>query len=855
MAYDVRVIRFIKATKDLPIQECKLAQYVCLGHFDMFSIDSLDTENADSPLDAIQKDRQDDGEQAYGVIAPCVYSLYVLRNVAEHEKQFLQSFWECKTVYTAVTRIHSDAPTNVVCRMTSSTLQNRCKQGLDSPTISLVSDNPTSSSPVVEICGAVAGDSLTTGQGELVKCLFYDSLELGDAVAILKGNCLSAILEVVRAFSTIPQVRDTYTYCGVFKDCLTTCDHPVPPEKALLHTVNTRFSVRNNLKAKEYFDRLKEELGISLDGQEFYVTGTADHSIYWGPCSEAHLLEIIKHIVSTGKEMHDCFNDVITRIGLPYQSPTNGQQNDCSRVMLKVEYYREMQTIWNGNSVPGWSYPLRKLLGVLSAMEKNYVMDDLAKLLIPSVNAFLGQLKSFGKRVVCLEKWEQDGVNEFLGAWANLSGDISQLESQLTQHPELVPVRYYIPAILLQFELKILEKCSIALSDQGKRTFHPLLVTTDEYNMYTVCPLDPGASQYDGECPLLVFLPVHDLYNPWETILRATHEMAHYCEDESRSRDDRHNMLIKCTARYIMDSWYYDLAVDADDSKHTLYQLWKSSLDSLETEIGSCVKNFFRSHGMEDDANHLTRSIESLRAAGYAVLEDETFLERFLLKLSPQLLYSQLDHISILNFNLLYKLDRRLETLRHLCAECYADVAMVLLLQIEPVDYYNSIYQAEYKRLNRDFYADDPKSPNIALHIERMALVFSTMNRLMSTDSGGSEATAKPVWHMQGPSPFTHQDCPWAKRAMQVQAWADTSEEVFGGNPLCPQRADERPEVLDKGTYELLQSYLLLCAKELHKKIESAVAERQEAIQSIRNNISCVSRQNFDWGMLQDFLA
>ena len=58
------------------------------------------------------------------------------------------------------------------------------------------------------------------GAGISVNCVLYDSLELGDVVAILKGNSLRIILQIQRWLYESRYVSDAYSYCGICYDLL-----------------------------------------------------------------------------------------------------------------------------------------------------------------------------------------------------------------------------------------------------------------------------------------------------------------------------------------------------------------------------------------------------------------------------------------------------------------------------------------------------------------------------------------------------------------------------------------------------------------------------------------------------------
>lgn len=855
--YDVRAVRFIKATKGKTTLENRVAQYVCLGHFDQFAIDSLpENGNAVSqPLRAIQEDRVQDNEKRYENAENCVYSLYMLQKIEDSQgKERLRAFWERESVFMAITRIHCKSLDDF--QTISSGLQNYCITGKKDEKLLTLCPEVSNNGPVVTLKAAVAGAGIP--EKDCVECVFYDSLELGDTVSVMKSASLSAILEVVRYISTASNVRDTYTYCGILFDCLppdSTGKCMVNPNARIQH-LSTRFSIRNVRLAKKYFECLGNKLreqGGRIDGQ-FYVTGTADHLIQWDTCDEATMLNIVWGLLENDKELPGCFNDVITRVGLDYWAPDGDGHREDVKSSLRWAYLSKIQKKFTTQE---WLYPLRKLLTALSAMERNYVMDGLAMLLIPGVNAFLQRLNALSK-----EEMENraEEINYFLHVWAELSNDISQLESQLTQHPELAPVRYYIPALLLQFELRFLEKCAFSLSDPGKRSFRPLLAITDEFNMYTVCPLDPGDDEYNGECPLLVFIPVRDLYSVWEIALRATHEVAHYCEDSARCRNLRYDMLVRCMVHAVINTWFKDMVrpfVGKDMDERKLY----SNGCSYEKELAERIRHFADEHisGERDSSSgevHLDLCVRAIQSGLEKVMERDSFLEQYLLHVLPDFFYRyrrqyqmtlEMKSWRVHSLAQQQDLQSRLYALRHLCEECYADIAMILLLNLRFEDYYSSVYQGEYERLSKMGYAMEEVSEfDIICHIQRMSQVVLVMSSLK-----------KETWDVAS---INENGSAWIGYALKLLAWLGSSQEEgwdASQGVLYSSARDWRPEMLDLTSFKLLNNYLMECANTLKEKLnqaETGAGERAKAIQEVRENVQWISDLTFNWEKIQLFL-
>lgn len=856
--YDLRVVRFIKTTERQSILSNTSADYICLGHFDMMHIEQLGTLTND-PLAAIQQDRDVLGEGSFSCSINHVYSLYILKIVKEDEEKTLEGFWDDReSVYTVVTRIHCDYAAGADHkRPFSRIIADHC--------IDEKSAHITAQGCVKGII-KLAGDINSTGKAKAdVKCVLYDSLELGDSVAIMKSGSLSAILEVVRHISSNPCVRDTYTYCGISRKLLQDRDSDLDKlamGNAELPHVSTRFSVRNNSAASIFFEKLLKDMDPV---PHFYVTGTADQIIQWGNCSENRFLKIMRRITQQGDSMYLCFNDVMTRVGIrqvniaPRDDETPETEETSKLVRDKrVKFFQEtidwLKEDLSRNGVDSkveinWKYSLLKLLGTLETMYANYVMDDLANLIIPSVDAFLVRLNRIKENNdgSIPTKYNED-ILEFLRHWTSLTNDVSQLESQLTQHPELIPVRYYIPAMLLQFELRFVEYCCDALSDEGTRSFHPMLLPTDTEELYTYSPLDPKQEKYQGKCPLLVFIPLQDLYRPWQNAHRIAHEIAHYCGDSGRMRKERHEVLTECMAYFVANRWYRDFSrLLSEDEAEKLH----IKTSEYASDLANTVDALVRQADPDVEEWYLALSKRKLLSAVKDIINNEQYFDQYLFSYDPTIFYKGRNNFESLKQSAqsaqikLYEIRSHMDGLAHLCAECYADIAMVLLLECNFQDYYTCVYHEEYLRL-RKIYRDGVDKPPFAggvlSHIDRMGLVIYAIR-------GIGDPTLRQQWENGSVTATESANIQWIKTAAQFVDFLEKgSSDHF--DPI-----HESIEALPL-FYEFakLGGFLRSCAHGIEEAFKQS-AKRQEAKKAVMKSIQHVKDGEFDWEGLRQFLT
>ena len=857
MLYDVQVVRFIKTTSERPVNVNLNADYICLGHFDMMHISKLG-DFTSKPLLEIQNDRDSIGESGFECAENHVYSLYLLKNVAEEEINTLQKFWDSKTTYTVVTRIHCDYPHDWDQEKLpfSKIIERYCKaqpQTSASVIYRTPADGKTS-------C-VISFDSAINDQVEAktnVDCLFYDSLELGDTVSIMKSNSIASVLEVIRCLSMDSCVRDTYTYCGIDRELLQKNNKKAADcvvEGAELAYISTRFSVRDIRNANIFFRKLEQNSGASA--LQFYVTGTADRSIHWLGAKEEHLIEIMRALTQQGEDMHYCFNDVITRIGIRQKIDGNPNDNILEKgtrdITLAIPYYYStmdwLRKEYKGSKSINWKLTLLKLLGTLEAMYTNYVMDDLADLLIPSVGAFLVRLNYLrNENGGSIPEEYDEEIIDFLNHWTSMTNDISLLESQLTQHPELSPVRYYIPAMVLQFELRFVEHCCKALSIENCRSFVPMLLPVDSPDLGTYCPLDPRQEEYNLSCPLLVLIPFKDLYRPWETAFRVAHEIAHYCEDNSRKRIERHQKLIECAALFMVKCWYKQYVVQSFDDSNKL--LYKRSINYASTLARMFSDNI--NLNFPNAQWYLSQTLDVLSREAMNVIISQRYLEQYLFEINAEyFLKKQTDYSKIRRnaqlaakcIGLQHSFENYLDLLQFLCAECYADIAMVLLLNCDFADYFSSVYLDEYLRFVEQEQEIEQllKDLYVMRQVVRMALVIHAINRASACND---------TWKLDNIVTSSENLVPLVQCSVAIikQNMGTGDDEILASENL------ENTVYISIDDFEKIGNYLEKCAQMIAKELNDSNSKRNKSVQLVRDGVEYVRNGAFNWNKVQQYI-
>ena len=180
--YDVRLIRFEKIANCFDKGNKVTPQspdYICLGHFDRVTVEPLTNQSYSnmSPLQVIGKNIKNNSH----IDDNHVFSLYLLRETGADSD--CSDFWDINANYCSIIRLHCDL----------------AKIGeADAPIITQIENyfsNLNDSSVKYVQLGL-----LRVGTFD-ISYIIYDSLELGDAVVVLKSNSIVAMLDVARCLN------------------------------------------------------------------------------------------------------------------------------------------------------------------------------------------------------------------------------------------------------------------------------------------------------------------------------------------------------------------------------------------------------------------------------------------------------------------------------------------------------------------------------------------------------------------------------------------------------------------------------------------------------------------------------
>lgn len=886
--YDIRVVRMAKSTEATNLKHIlnhmkKIDEKrssnnlpvnlnLCLGHFDVMMIDQVgDPENPDeNPMHKVIADynktmdlgRMLDPDNASTKVSSettnyfPIYMLMQMDNPSVQTFTQLADFWEMRSNYTVIMRLHQERSTTsdpfrklLLARLADANLFPQDCPIMHNLTISDFYSNLT-----------VNGKK---GKTYDVSCVFYDSLELGDVVGVFKGNSLWAILHVQRWLYESRHVSDAYSYCGIRYSLLGNASIPDKEKGNLPDTsldyVESRFSVRSSDDAWTFLE-MQSDSG-------YFVTGSADALLHCNTISEVDFLERICNLVHYDK-LYSAFYDVVTRIGLQNRRPPRADRDKLTPVLPSKSIALDANLIaWLSEKFKETNHPegeiyahsLEKLVSSLNAMLSNSVTDALAKLMYHGIEALLEQLEYYHTQNYWHENISEI-LQEFLDQWSSTTNEILHLESQLFQHPELIPVRFYIPAMVLQFQRLIVQK-AMGVIHQIDNTpgskYVPIMLPKSQNSTITKAILDPKErADYTGCSPLCIYVPIHMLYHPYRISLILCHEIAHYCGHKIRNRPLRNQTIINCISFYATVQMIDCMELIDTDMKST------KDNDTILSRLSDCAKKMgeYINHLMTDEIqNGYLDDIITLLSDNIGpiitnpqVLND---LIRILLKdMNASAQWRIFDKIKLEGYDkyehLVDNCQGHLDyCLNSLLQECFADVVMILLSNCTFQDYYTCMFHDEYENLEQKQYISR-EDKNFTqerfyeTHTDRMALVSCCINSIRRgwCDSESSQKT----------------DALWQTITREkVKAWNQSSQndkQIRKWKKWYPASGNYSHALLG---YEAVQiiNYLNKCALLIQFKIHPIpVLSPIQSVRKLRDQIYLMKTNQMDWNKLQQIL-
>ena len=588
--------------------------------------------------------------------------------------------------------------------------------------------------PPRELVGQLYRDATEQGCSLFV----YETIELSDLVLTVSANHMRGLLEFTLSLRKYDCIGKLYTYCGISYQY-------IKQAQPLLHdkdedtsdsiaSLSIRFSVTDFKRALEQMKAIQHILG---EGTAYSVVGVDDLAVNYQNIPTRKFIFLLRSCFLPGNDtispLNTAFSDMTTRVGI-VAPPANDSfdKDDAGKKVLNattcdlaavdkhirnsdklraacrkiVNLDNEIKEFVHKNDCRiqyyydlSWLRPLSELTKSLLRMCQTSVLDEFVYLMLPGATAFLQNInEQLHKCLIVSENSNSDDANNnqndfknnihkyqrFVEDWAHLMEHIMRIEGQLTPHPDMRPIIYDIPIVMLEYTLAFLDQISQILRscDTGSRGTNFLLVPR---LCERISALELFGANDGMPGLILVRIPLQTLYNPKQVLSALVHETSHFVGETSRNRIFRTTCIIQATAiliaKAVFSTYHSGLintliqrlnqVISAVDLETNV----KNQLRRIEGIIGSWVESLFENSKPE---NVLVYS-DLIRDALYSDQSDEVFC------IPTELM--ELNDILVPRFQLL------LADLCYLFREVYADICMMYLLPLTPEFYIETLVE------------------------------------------------------------------------------------------------------------------------------------------------------------------
>ena len=516
----------------------------------------------------------------------------------------------------------------------------------------------------------------------------YRAMELSDMVVVIRSNRMDHLLNFALSLQGAACVGKVYTYLGMCYQHLrmkakTETGDQIP-------MLSMRFSVSHFDQAMALLEKtLNFVMGESQQFPIYSVTGVDDIAVnlpclptwklvalyrYWFLPSSASL-------EASGPPLGDAFGEITSRVGIPTSvvspckpetcqatstDPHDALIDACTILTEQLHQQLEGRPATRGTY---WYQPLAELTKSLVRICQTPVLDEFVFLLFPGARSLIENLSVCADR--SLSDQETEKCNIFVEKWSHLMEHVMRIEGQLTHHPDMRPILYNIPVVMLEYMMAVLNQVARILQS-GHSPGHSFLLVPQLSQQVEAVEIFIAQGNRPGL--VLVTLPLRALYDPVTVQMALCHEACHFVGETYRKRKERIPCFAQATAvlmAKILFASYDESLIDVITEKicHTIRQMdGQPVIRNMYDTVTRWIDRLFIASSKEY-ANLLFCVLDTIRKKNRP---------HFRLNLA-------INDAGITSFS------KVLYDLSTLFREIYADICMMFLLEASPCTYLKSI--------------------------------------------------------------------------------------------------------------------------------------------------------------------
>lgn len=470
-------------------------KWIVMGHFDLLTIYKLDNQ-AGFFKTIYEKNKElleTSDCNSYS------YPIYLLSKSDDTD------FWNAPNTFSAIVKVHFSS--SVKCEKNRKILEKELKS------------NETFKNVRFEI---------------------YNTFELSDVIIVFKSDYLSSILKCTSILRSFHFVGKIYTYPMISIDSLNQENLFKTDDK--IDYMSLKISLYSSSKISALIKMVKNILGVD---KAYSITGLDDVLFSVPNATARDLYKFYSKIFIDATDESSKLSNLITRVGITIgesEDIINADEfnesnkilfNTCNSLLQKLD---EISSYIESERHK-WFISLYELIKLLSRMSNTPVLDEFVYLLLPGLLAFINNLSLICTNQDMLEKYCVE-YNTFVQSLNDLIEQSIRSEGQLTHSPELRPVMYNLPVVMLEYTQAFLKQCSdlIKKADLKNENIRLLLVPKI-INRIEALEIFAASGNKDGL--IEIGIPLDMLYKPLQLQCNLCHEISHFIGERHRNREKR----------------------------------------------------------------------------------------------------------------------------------------------------------------------------------------------------------------------------------------------------------------------------------------------------------------------------